>query len=240
MRGVVVLAAMMLLTLMSSGCFVAEEDPEAQSASGTATASASGTGTKATTKSGTGSANATATPGENHAPTVNLTATPSNGSAPLNVTFSITGNDTDGDTLRWVLVLGNETLGNGTGLPASHNHTFTQAGNHTVVVRVHDGAANVTANVTVVVGAATGEPAPPTASEDAWVVFNPDGTCDAKGEIGAVVYVHERGNPPGTGFLLGAGTWVYEESNSKSGLQVGGVGEAAEYAGCLNPDTLIF
>lgn len=229
MRGVAVLAAMTLLTLMSSGCFVSEDKPEPEP-TGTATSSASSTNS-------TASGNATP-PATNHAPSVNLTVSPANGSAPLNVTFTITGNDTDGDALQWTLMLGNETIGNGTGLPGSQNHTFAQAGNYTVSVRVDDGTVNVTANVTVIV--ATAGPAGPT--EDAYVVFNLDGTCDAKGErtIGPV-HVHDRADsPPEPGLVSGGGTWVYEESNGIAGLQVGGDAEDTPYKACLKPDTLIF
>jgi hypothetical protein len=48
---------------------------------------------------------------------------------------------------------------------------------------------------------------------------------------GRTFYLEERGNPlgtqppvPGSGFVLGDGTWLYEESNGLPGLQRGGIG----------------
>lgn len=53
-------------------------------------------------------------------------------------------------------------------------------------------------------------------------------------------YVEERGNPlgtsppvPGSGFVLGDGTWIYQESNLLAGLQRGGIGLTGS---CLPPD----
>jgi hypothetical protein len=240
MRGVV--AAALLLMMVLSGCVAEKKDADTDSTSGTASGStsASKSGTSTKTASGTGSL---APAAGNHAPTVNITAAPINGTAPLNVTFALSGSDADNDTLHWVLMLPNETIANGTGLPGNHTHAFTDAGNYTVTVSVWDGKVNVTANVTVTVTAAAGAGTGGGAKETDWATINADGTCDAKGEIaipGAGLYVHERGDPPGTGFAAGDGTWVYEETNGLPGLQIGGPDESDAYIACLNPDTIVF
>ena len=239
MRGVALVALALVLSASVSGC-VAEkkDDPEAQSV---ATTSSSGTAT---------ASNTTAPPPP--APTANLTASALNGTAPLNVTFTVNGTHAAGTNITWSLVVtpadgnatGNATAaasaGNGTRFPGNATYTFGEAGNFTVVLYVTDGARNATANVTIRVEGNASAPAI-VPSEDDWVVFNADGTCDAKDEIELFgEYVHERGDPPGTGYVAGGGTWIYEESNGIDGLQVGGAGENAEYVNCLNPDFLVF
>lgn len=223
MRGAVVAVACLMLVFVS-GCLAEKDDPETDSTSTTSSsASKSGTGSSGTKSV---SASGTKAPGNatNRAPTVNLTASPDNGTVPLNVTFSLTGADADGDALRWVLTLANTTLANGTGLPASHAHNFTTAGNHTVVVTVWDGKVNVTANVTVSVAAATTAPPAPT---------GPD-PCEATGEtsLGGQLYVDRI-------------SWVFRESNGRPGLQytaepslIGEYDDAGK--GCIDGDTLLF
>ena len=229
MRGVVALTAALLVSLTASGCFVEENDPETQATDGATTTGAS--------------TSATNTSVANRSPVANLTATPENGTAPLNVTFAIQGSDPDGGALNWTLSLDNTTLGSGNGtiLPSNVTHQFSDSGNFTVVLLVTDGLLNATANITITVAAGANGTVGGAPTEDAWVVFNADGTCDAKGEIDLFgEYIHERGDPPGTGYVDGDGTWVYEESNGIDGLQVGGSGEAAAYVACLNPDFLVF
>lgn len=79
-------------------------------------------------------------------------------------------------------------------------------------------------------------PSPPSTP---WLVRGPDGTCDGLGivQVGPL-YLQDRGDPPGTGFALGDGTWIYEESNGIAGLQVGAAGDG--FSDCASPDTLIF
>jgi PKD repeat protein len=241
MRGVVAVAFALLLPMFASGCFVQDKDPQTQDTDGAETATqTSGT----TTRSGTATpSNGTVRPGGNgtdRAPTANLTASPVNGTAPLNVTFSIGGADPEGGNLTWTLTLGNATVGNGTSVPTNHTHQFTEAGNYTVVLTVSDGANNATANVTVTVTAGGSGAAGPV--EHQFVTVNPDGTCDAKGErtVGPI-HIHDRPtSSPQPGFTAGDGTWVYEESNSKPGLQIGGPDESDQWKDCKNPDTLLF
>ncbi len=76
------------------------------------------------------------------------------------------------------------------------------------------------------------------------MMANAEGECNRPDAVAIEgYYVDDRpgdGTPWGSGLLTGGGTWVYEESNGMPGLQVGGEGETEEYAGCENPDTLIF
>ncbi|WP_328993099.1 ThuA domain-containing protein [Kribbella sp. NBC_01245] len=72
---------------------------------------------------------------ENQRPTVNATATPSTGTAPLAVNFTATATDPDGDlplTYAWSFGDG------GTATGASVSHTYTTAGSYTATVRVTD------------------------------------------------------------------------------------------------------
>lgn len=243
MRGAVAVASALLFTTLLSGCFV--EDKDADTDADASTGSQTSTGT--TTRTG---GNSTL----DLAPKANLRATPANGTAPLNVTFAINATDPEGAPLSWSLSLANATSGNATGnatpaagkviangtlarangtyAPANATHQFTAAGNYTVTLTVRDAKHNVTdvVRITVTGGNATATPAAPT--EDDHVVFNADGTCDAKTERSAgPLYVQHRG---------GDSVWVYEESNGVAGLQVGGDAEEAEYRACANPDTLIF
>jgi PKD repeat protein len=193
------------------------------------------------TTSGPNGGNNTTSPAANTPPTANVTASPHNGSAPLNVTFELAGADADGDALNWTLDLGDGNQTNGTELPATYEHSYNASGNFTATLTVSDGATAATDSVNVTVEAS--EEAAAT-REDAWVVFNPDGTCDAKEAVGAgPLWWHDRpgeGEPYGSGFVTGGGTWVYEESNDIDGLQVGHADEDAAYRDCVNPDTLIF
>ena len=224
MRGVVAVALALLVSTVASGCFVEDKDPQTQDTGTTQTATSSGTtgprtGTTTTT-TGSASGNTTA----DRAPVANLTADTLNGTAPLNVTFAVDGSDPDGGALDWILTFGNTTLGtgNGTTLPANVTHSFTEAGNFTVVLTVTDGAGNATANVTVVVLAGT--PAGPAGPK----------ICEAPSEtsIGGQMYVDRI-------------SWIFRESNGLPGLQYTAkpslIGEVdAAGAGCENGDTLLF
>lgn len=211
----------------------------------------------------------------NRAPLANLTSDAgANATAPLNVTFSVTASDADGDRLTWTLTLDNVTIGNGTSasrgsgngtastagnattgnttasgngtasgnatssgngtsttLRQSVTHQFTEAGNYTLVLNVTDGTNSTLANITIRVAAGGATTGAGPVAEDDYVIFNADGTCDAKGEVGAAgQYIHPRG----------LDAWVYEESNDIAGLQVGGDSEEDAYVDCLNPDAITF
>ena len=222
----------LLVSLSVSGCAVSEDDPEADetSTSGSATRTGSATRSASLTRTGTGSSTNTSSVPD-LPPTANLTATPVNGTAPLNVTFSLSGSDPDGGNITWTLTIDGNATANGTALPSNVTHSFTEAGNYTVVLTVRDASRNATANLTISVEG--GAPASGPVREDANVVFNADGTCDAKGEtaVAGNLYVHNRG---------GSSIWIYAEDNGKPGLQVGGADENAAYKACLDPDFLIF
>lgn len=53
-------------------------------------------------------------------------------------------------------------------------------------------------------------------------------------DIAGVAYIDDR-----SGGEITIDHWVYLEGNGKAGLQAGGAGESAEYAGCDNPDILV-
>ncbi len=216
-----------------SGCLADEPKPASTSEStspsdgGNSTASPSAT-------------NATVAPADNVPPTANLSSDVANGTAPLNVTFTVDGADKDGDALNWTLDADGDGTAdyNGTALPSEVVHEYLEAGNYTAVLNVTDGEHFAESNVTLVVeGGAAFVP-----KEDDWATWDELGQCHAKDAIeipGAGLYLHERGDPPGTGQLSG-GTWIYEESNGVDGMQLGGAGESAAYVDCVNPDTLIF
>lgn len=209
--------ALLSLALVLSGCTVKNGDP-------TTTPAATSSFGKPTT--GTVHANATANVTVQHPPVANLTASVANGTAPLNVTFALTGSDADGDALNWTVTFGDGNRTSGTGLPANVTHRFVLGGNFTVALVATDGHANATASVLVRVTALPGGPK--------ICNVDPDET------VGPFYYTTE-----------GGGTWVFMESNDIPGLQVGnssplgpdggGVGESFDgWADCTNPDQLVF
>lgn len=178
MRGVVGLTAMMLASVLFSGCFV-EKGAETQSGSDDSS-------------SGTGSAAATTTTG---ASTGNLT-----GSVPaidgftpnatgLEVAFAFSASDADNDTLSWTLDFGDNVTANGTfqaappgnasastnqtvaanqtagALLANATHAYAAPGSYNVTLTVSDGklAANRTLVLNVTGGAPPSEPMEPLA-----------------------------------------------------------------------------
>jgi hypothetical protein len=230
MRGVVAVSVALLVSLMSSGCFVAEDDPETQDGETTGTGTSSATRTSTTSRSGTSTSSTTGNAVANQAPTASLAATPLNGTAPLNVTFEVGGADADSANLSWSLTLGTTLLANGTALPAN----FTQAfgvGNHTVILVVSDGANNATANVTIQVAAGSaGAVSPP--AED--TLCPTDG--DAIAIPGAGLYLTPMDSAEDPPFSVGS-LWVYEESNGMPGLQRN---DDTRPTDCPTPDTIIF
>jgi PKD repeat protein len=85
----------------------------------------------------------------NRAPTVQLTATPTSGKAPLNVSFSATGSDPDGDALTYVYDFGD---GSKTAKGRTASHKYGKAGVYTAKVTVTDtSGATGTAEVQITV-----------------------------------------------------------------------------------------
>lgn len=161
----------------------------------------------------------------NEAPTANLTATPSNGTAPLNVTFGLSGTDADNDTLSWTLEFGDGNQTNGTSLPSSVVHAYATARNYTASLTVSDGSLNRTATAHITVGGGSA-PVPPTIEElcptDPQAVGNED--------VGYYATPADSASSPGA-------LWIYEESNGMPGLQRN---DATVPTECPIPDTIIF
>lgn len=238
MRPVSVLALVSLLAVALAGCADdAERYPDGvptASSSTTRSSTASGTGgsTSASASSTTTSSSGNTTgPVANTAPTAGLTATPLNGTAPVNVTFSLSGADADGDALGWILTFGDGNQTNGTTLPTTLVHEYKSKGNLTAVLSVSDGVAQERARVNLTIAGGPNVPAVPATQ------------CDRDVAATGVVYVFE-----GDG-----GTWAFVEENGIAGLQVennhpteaAGVAEAAGehndlWEGCENGDQMVF
>nr|WP_168202636.1 ThuA domain-containing protein [Georgenia wutianyii] len=85
---------------------------------------------------------------DNIAPTVEAQATPTSGEAPLEVTFTATASDPDGDDVTLAWDFGDGSTGEG----AEVTHTYTEPGTYTATVTATDaGGASSTATVTVTV-----------------------------------------------------------------------------------------
>ncbi len=171
----------------------------------------------------------------NRAPTANLTADLTDGTAPLNVTFTLSGSDADGDNLTWTLSFGDGEATNGTTLPANVTHSFTAAGNYTVTLAVSDGTNTTEASVVV--------EAVEAAAEAAGEVVDPTRCDRTPTQWVNDLYVFE-----GDG-----GNWIFIEANGIEGLQVennhvseeAGLAETigehnALWEGCLNGDQMVF
>lgn len=91
----------------------------------------------------------------NQPPTCSVTANPSSGDAPLNVTFSLSASDPDGSITAWVLDVNGDGDADysGTGNPPSTiSHTYNSPGGYSVVLMVSDNdeaSANDTESVNV-------------------------------------------------------------------------------------------
>lgn len=212
----VTLISSLVLVAALSGCLADEAEPA--SVSSTPTTSAAPV-TNATTTS----AAPNTTVAANNAPTANLSSDVPNGTAPLNVTFTIEGTDADGDELSWTLDIDgdNESDYNGTELPSEIVHEYLEAGNYTAILNVTDGTNSTQASldITVEVPIAT-----------SLVCDRPDATS-AGGEL----YVISEG-----------GDWVFAEANGIPGLQVENnhpIGEPLwinpAWVGCVGGDQMI-
>jgi PKD repeat protein len=133
----------------------------------------------------------TTPPIPNQGPTASLTATPSSGEAPLNVTFDgSNSSDPDGSIVSY-----NWDFGNGGGTGINPSHTYNNAGTYTVTLTVtDDDGATDTATTQIQVNAAPVPNQPPTASLSAspasgdsplTVAFDGSGSSDPDGTIAA-------------------------------------------------------
>jgi PKD repeat protein len=115
-------------------------------------------------------------PPGNQAPTVQVAADPSSGTAPLRVRFSAAGSDPDGDELSHVWEFGDGGMAGG---PRA-THVYTQPGTYTATVTVSDASgATGTASVQVVVSAPA---APPRIAAPSHPVAAPEARGDVAGE----------------------------------------------------------
>lgn len=134
----------------------------------------------------------------NAPPTANLTANVTNGSAPLAVSFDLTGEDADGDNLTWSFDADGdgEADADGAELPASFEYVYDEPGNYTAVLNVSDAEVSTAAELLIVVEVA--------------VQAGPL-ICDRPGatSYGGTLYTLNEG-----------GTWFFRESNGMPGLQV--------------------
>jgi hypothetical protein len=124
MRGWLALGLVSVLLL--SGC--ATKSDTSSSSSHPATA------TQTVTAAPVAAANHT-----NHAPTGAIHAKAGNGTAALNVTFSLTGRDADGDHLNWTLAFGDHANRTGAALPANVTHAYAKPGLYNVTYTLTDG-----------------------------------------------------------------------------------------------------
>lgn len=157
----------------------------------------------------------------NTPPEATLSADSTSGEAPLEVTFTVSVSDADGDALNWTLDLGDGTTAEGT-TDEEVTHSYA-AGEFTAILTVSDGEAEATATAQVTATAAAPEP-----EEDLHCHIE-DGYEDVGG-----VYVMDAG-------------WVFLESNDIPGLQVENnhpVGEPfwynADWDGCPDGDMMLF
>lgn len=153
---ILILATFLLAGCASKNGTPAGSDPSGSDGgnpSGTGGTDASGTDPGATDPTGTSDPT---TPPANTAPTVNLTASVLNGTAPLEVTFTVAATDAEGDVLSWTLDGNGDGAVDATGedLPASANVTFAEPGVYTATVNVTDGefTVNATQVITVIAG----------------------------------------------------------------------------------------
>lgn len=78
----------------------------------------------------------------NQAPTGTLQASVQQGNVPVDVNFTFDGSDPDGDPLSWTLDVDGDGMAEseGTVLPASFAHSYTETGTYTVNFTLSDGA----------------------------------------------------------------------------------------------------
>ena len=149
-------ASLLLVAFGLAGCTSGSDDARGAVPTPTGTEDDAGNVTNATNATG----NSTSTEGTNATtmapPTANLTASLANGTAPLNVTFTMTGG-ADGP-LAWTLDVDgdNVTDANGTLLPAQFNHTYEGNGTFDATLVVVSGAQDASATLSINVTAGSG------------------------------------------------------------------------------------
>ncbi|MEK6985708.1 MAG: hypothetical protein AABX89_04945 [Candidatus Thermoplasmatota archaeon] len=206
MRLVLVVALAMLVPALAGCASVKDAAESAAESAGITLPSSSSTASSSAAKA-------------NVAPTANLTANLVNGTAPLNVTFTLAGADPEGKPITWSFVVGNITQ-NGTVLPALVNATL-EAGNFTARLTVSDGALTATDrfNLTILAGA----PVVARAAPDPTVFEFPE-SFGCVGDL-ATCFVLEMG-PDASGIdgfwqVLDERYWGYLATNTATGNVLG-------------------
>lgn len=151
---IVLLSSVLVLSTLFGGCVGGEEkdaDPTTSDAPGPSDSA------------GTSSSPGTSPVADENNTAPNLTFTPSvaNGSAPINITFTLDASDGEGDALTWTIDADGdgETDGNGTSddLPAEFNFTFAAPGVFNATFVASDG--ELEANKTIAIEIVEGVPA---------------------------------------------------------------------------------
>lgn len=170
------------------------------------------------------------TPG-NDAPTVNLTATPAAGPAPLNVTLNANATDPEGDALSYSWDFGNGGKAEG---KAKQTIAYTDVGSYTATVTVSDGTQKTSDQVLIKVNE---NPAPPSngGPQDVTITTTPAtltgpapfevsfsaSATDPEGD--KLIYVWEFGDETMAGGATA--THVYQQAGSYTGsVTVGDAG----------------
>ncbi|MFO1535565.1 MAG: PKD domain-containing protein [Thermoplasmatota archaeon] len=160
------LAIGLVLVLLLSGC--AQKSPSSASSSNPGSSSALPT---APPRSGATATSAPTAPhpaanATNHVPTAAIAAKTGNGTAALNVTFTLSGHDADGDALNWTLAYGDGNRTAGSALPANATHAYGAGGLYNVTLTVTDGRNATVATVRLNLTAASH--GPPQVASGAW------------------------------------------------------------------------
>jgi hypothetical protein len=204
---------LLLAALVTSGCSGGGGGgTETGGARGPPTLNGSNPGITSSTSTDTTNGTTTSGgPSGNLAPTAGMVATPTSGSAPLNVSFALTGSDPEGDDLSWTLDTNGDGAADRTGtqLPETVTQIYVVAGTYNASFTLSDGRHAVvrTANVTVTPGNGGGPGGPAHFSfTGGYTTGEPTGACTAS-----------NGAPPGPIRNTGNGT-TYTESNLPAGV----------------------
>ena len=177
----VLILASMLIAVAGSGCV---EPGEPSSTTFASSPSPSST-TESTTNAATSSApppTSSSAAAPNEPPTATLNGSVSNGSAPLEVVFTIEGEDPEGAALTWALDFDFDDIADESGdeLPANVTHVFELPGEYVATLTVSDGELEGTASFDVsVIEAVETDPEPVVFEGSAFI---PDPVMVTEGE----------------------------------------------------------
>ena len=175
----------------------------------------------------------------NSYPQASLDVSPSNGSAPLDVSATVTASDTDGDALTYTLDFGDGTAAATGSLPtAPVAHRYDMAGTYTVRLGVSDGFATTVETTTVTVSSS--EPLQAFAGDDVSITVGVPITFDGSASrplLGIDSYTWDFGD--GSPSVDGArATHAFAESGTYTvALRVdrGDEGSSATLTATVNP-----